>query len=176
MRVSKLSVLILVGSLVLQGCATTGAGGTSTAMDRAVGKCAFAMIGGALLGAAIGSRVGNGNAAEGAGVGILVGGAACAVFVKLAKEDQARISAIEHQAVVENRTRSEAFIAKNGSRVELQTQVRSAPVPQSGNADKPQYTACRYSDKTISVQGQSANVEPQLWCRLETGDWQAVSQ
>lgn len=177
MYISKFIVPITVFGVILQGCASTGSGGTSSAMDRAVQKCTFSVVGGAILGAIIGSQLGHNNAGGGALAGGALGAGACAVFVKLANdEDRARISELEHQAVVDNRSGNDSFIAKDGAQVEMQTRVRDVPVSSTSSDTGVKYTACRYSEKTLTVQGQSADVEPQLWCRLETGDWTPVAQ
>ena len=42
-------------------------------------------------------------------------------------------------------------------------------------SSEPQYTTCRESAQTITVDGQTADGGTQLWCRIETGDWQPIN-
>lgn len=164
---------LLSCALVLPGC-TTPNGEPNTVMNRTVAKCALAIGIGALAGAFIGSKSGSGNTAAGAGLGAVAGGTACAVIVKLDKDDRERIAVLEKQAVQQNKPQTQVFTAKNGSEVKVATTIKEAPVPTATSENQPKYTDCRYSNKTITVASESTKVEPQLWCRLETGDWTAV--
>lgn len=165
------TALVLSAIIFLSGCAS---GPGSTAMDRAITKCVLSIGAGAALGAVIGSQAG--SAGKGAAIGGAVGAGACAIFIKLANdEDRARIRALEEQAIRQNQSRVQSFQSKDGSQVTVQTRVSEAPVPKSSANTEPEYTACRYSEQTVSLEGQSARVEPQLWCRLEPGDWQPVN-
>ena len=174
MRIGHIVAAIAIVSFLLQGCVSPS-NGPSTAMDSAIQNCTLSIVGGAALGLLLGSQ--SGNAGRGAAIGGAIGSAACAVFVKIANDkDRARIAALERQAISSNRDSSDTFQAQDGSQVTVHTHVRDTEVPDAPDSSQPQYTACRYSQQKIDLQGQSANVEPQLWCRLETGDWKPVAQ
>ena len=174
---------------VLAGCAdTANMGGASrpvqqTAVQKAISKCVLTVGGGALLGALIG------DSKQGAVAGALLGAGACAVFMEVAsREDQARLAAAEQAALKANRAPTRSFKTKAGKKATVRTKVKAAPLPKqvaqkkssanSAAASKsgaaPTYTACRYAQQTISVEGQASSAPQQLWCRASTGDWQPV--
>jgi hypothetical protein len=149
-------------------------------MDRAIRNCLFAVGAGALIGGVIGNNTGSGSAGRGAAAGAIVGAGACAVFVAVANEqDRARMRELELAAIRSNSSQSQQFVSANRQQVTQTVRVTDAAVPDYSQGDSaPAYTACRYSEQTISVQNHanSASVEPQLWCRLDTGDWEPVVQ
>jgi hypothetical protein len=178
---------IMISATALSGCTTTGGGmgfATQTAMDRAIGQCVASVVisagFGALAGAAIDGRSGAGR---GAVIGGLAGVGACAVLVQVAAaEDRVRVREAERAAIAENASRTTNFSNQSGKRVAVKTSVTNAPVPKSRPAStteiakaEPKFTACRYSQQTVSVEGQSASGGKQLWCRLDTGDWKPIS-
>lgn len=177
----KIGVGLCAMSL-LSGClAPVGAPGTprpvaQTAVQKAIGKCVLTVGGGAILGALIG------GGRDGAVAGAVVGGAACAVFLQVAsKEDQARLAAAEKAALKANRSTTRSFETSSGKKAVVKTKVQAAPTPKapaktaSVVTKAPKFTACRYATQTITVDGQSSAAPKQLWCRVDTGDWQAVS-
>lgn len=186
---------------ILSGCADT-TGGTSrpgatqqTATERAIGKCVVAIGGGALLGALIG------DSKKDALIGAGVGATACAVMLQVAsREDKARLAAAEQAALRANRAATQSFTTTGGKQATVRTNVQTTSVPNSLRASsrpapiqssakpaakpdaapvqasaEPNYTTCRYTSQTISIEGQSSATPQQLWCRVDTGDWQAVS-
>ncbi len=190
----KLRIVLIgtvVASIALQGCATTsGAPGVagSTATEQAIGQCAASLIISAGVGALIGAAIGGSNSAgTGALVGAAVGAGACAVLLQVAdEEDKRQIREAERAAVLANASRSKTIRTKSGKTAEVTTKVTAAPIPRAAPADggtttavassepPPAFTNCRYSEQTISVDGQSAGSGRQLWCRLDTGDWQPI--
>jgi hypothetical protein len=176
-NIIKTTLLALAGGTVfLSGCATTsGAGGMQTATDRAIRNCMFSVAGGAILGAVIGNNTGSGSAGRGAAAGALAGAGACAVFLAVANErDRARMRELEFAALNANQNSRGSFTNTRGEQVNVSTMVEEAPVRAS--AQGPDYTACRYSSQTIEVSGAgSAAPGQQLWCRLDTGDWEPVN-
>lgn len=180
----------VVASIALQGCATTsGAPGVagSTATEQAIGQCAASLIISAGVGALIGAAIGGSNSAgTGALVGAAVGAGACAVLLQVAdEEDKRQIREAERAAVLANASRSKTIRTKSGKTAEVTTKVTAAPIPRAPPADggtttvassepPAAFTNCRYSEQTISVDGQSAGSGKQLWCRLDTGDWQPI--
>lgn len=174
MRIGHMAAFLSVIAFVLQGCATTPEG-RSSAMDGAIAKCVLSVGASALLGAFIGNRVGDGSGTRGALIGGAIGGAACAVFMKLANDqDRARIADLERQAVADNRNSADTFTSKDGSQVYMQTNVTEASIPASAQGDAPAYETCRYTNKTIAIDGQSADVKPQLWCSVKAVDGTSV--
>lgn len=179
---------VVVMATILSGCTTTGGGAgfaTQTAMDRAIGQCVAGVIISAGIGALAGAAIdGNRGAGRGAIIGGVAGVGACAVLMQVAAaEDRARVREAERNAVAANSSRTTSFSNKSGKTVAVRTNVSNAPVPQakpSGSPTavakaEPKFTACRYSEQTVSVDGQSASGGKQLWCRLDTGDWKAIS-
>ncbi len=179
----------------LSGCTTTGAGFASqTAMDRAIGQCVASVVISAGIGALAGAAI---DGSSGAGRGALIGGAAgigaCAVLMQVAAaEDRARVRDAERAAVAANSSQTTRFSNDSGRNVAVTTNISNAPIPTPRKAAsssttakvvpakaadaKPQFTACRYSQQTVSVDGQSASGGRQLWCRLDTGDWKPIAQ
>ncbi|WP_104840512.1 hypothetical protein [Sinorhizobium fredii] len=105
-----------------------------------------------------------------------------------AAEDRARIRNAEQDAIAANSSRTTRFSNQSGKNVAVTTSVSSAPIPTSrkiadlsgtpakvASDSKSQFTACRYSQQTVSVDGQSAGGGRQLWCRLDTGDWKPIA-
>ncbi|RKR00440.1 hypothetical protein C7435_1648 [Maricaulis maris] len=166
---------LLACALALQGCATTSGGG-GTAMDRAIRNCMLAVGAGALLGAVVGNNTGSGRAGRGATTGALIGAGACTLLVAVANEqDRARMRELELAAIQSNSAQRGNFVGPRGEGISYSVAPSPAPVP-APTAEAASYTACRYSQQTLSVQGRpAASIDPQLWCRLETGDWEAVT-
>lgn len=176
----------------LSGCTTVGGASyaSQTATDRAIGQCVASVVISAGLGALAGAAI---NGGRGAGQGAIIGGAvgvgACAVLMQVAAaEDRARVRDAEREAIAANATQTKRFSNNTGKSVAVTTNVTSAPIPgpkKTASASskpakaeaeaKPQFTACRYSQQTVSVDGQSANGGKQLWCRLDTGDWKPIA-
>jgi hypothetical protein len=159
----------------------------STATEQAIGQCAASLIISAGVGALIGAAIGGSNSAgTGALVGAAVGAGACAVLLQVAdEEDKRQIREAERAAVLANASRSKTIRTKSGKTAQITTKVTTAPVPRAAPAETgtttatassepPAFTNCRYSEQTISVDGQSAGSGKQLWCRLDTGDWQPI--
>ncbi|WHA43994.1 hypothetical protein [Agrobacterium larrymoorei] len=158
-------------------------------MDRAIGQCVASVVISAGIGALAGAAIGGGRSAgRGALVGGAVGVGACAVLMQIAAaEDRARIRQEEENAVAANASRTSSFSSKNGKHVAVTTKVTNAPVPtpratgttssteKKEAAAKPQFTACRYAEQTVNVEGQAADGGRQLWCRLDTGDWKPIA-
>lgn len=181
----------LVGMLcvvaMLSGCTATGGAGygvsQQTATQRAIAQCVAVVGVGAIAGALIGSASGRRSAGSGAFIGAGVGAGACAVLLQLAaREDQERIRELERQAIAANSARSTTFQTRSGARARVRTVVREAPVPTpapareaSSQPSSVTFTACRYSETTADVNGQSAQGGRQLWCRTNVGDWQPVA-
>jgi hypothetical protein len=193
-RAGRLLVVVLgtaASSVALQGCVTTsgqpGVAG-ATATEQAIGQCAASLIISAGVGALIGAAIGGSDSAgTGALVGAAVGAGACAVLLQVAdEEDKRQIREAERAAVLANASRSKTIRTKSGKTAQISTKVTSAPIPRAAPADAgattavastappPAFTNCRYSEQTISVDGQSAGGGKQLWCRLDTGDWQPI--
>ncbi|ARQ13511.1 hypothetical protein NXC12_PD00422 (plasmid) [Rhizobium etli] len=183
-------VVPLVVSIGLQGCTTVGGASyaSTTAMDRAIGKCLASTVISAGLGALAGAAIDGGRGAgRGALIGTAVGVGACAVLLQIAaEEDRTRVREAELAAIESNTSSTRAFVSRSGKSIAVSTRVASAPVPTvkpdatakpskgASGETKPQFTACRYSEQTVSVDGQSAGSGKQLWCRLDTGDWKPI--
>lgn len=179
---------MVIIATTLSGCTTTGGGAgfaTRTAMDQAIGQCVASVVISAGIGALAGASIdGNRGAGRGAIIGGVAGVGTCAVLMQVAAaEDRTRVREAERNAVAANSSRTTSFSNKSGKRVAVRTSVSVAPVPKAkpsgssaaGAKADPKFTACRYSKQTVSVDGQSASGGKQLWCRLDTGDWKAMS-
>jgi hypothetical protein len=150
-----------------------------TAVHRAIGQCIVSVgigaIGGAILAAALGH-----NAGGGAAIGTAAAVGACAVLMQVAaQEDQMRIAQLGQQAVASNTSGSQSFTTTKGQTAVVTTVVTPASPPQKAPgqmaAATAKFTDCRYASQAVQVGGQSASVDKQLWCRLQTGDWKEVS-
>jgi hypothetical protein len=192
-RATGAVLVVALATSSLSGCTTVGGASfaSQTATDRAIGQCVASVVISAGLGALAGAAI---NGGRGAGTGAIVGGAvgvgACAVLMQVAAaEDRARVREAEQEAIAANSTQTKRFSNNSGRNVAVTTSVSSAPIPtpkkkaatagatpaKAAADEKPQFTACRYSQQTVSVDGQSANGGKQLWCRLDTGDWKPIA-
>ena len=156
-----------------------GSPGQETAVHRAIAQCFVSVgigaVGGAILGAALGR-----NGGGGALVGAAVGAGACAVLLKVAADqDQAQINQFGRQAVSSNTTTSQSFTTTKGEAAVVTTVVSPATPPQAPPTQvasaATKFTDCRYAAQAVQVGGQTASVDKQLWCRLDTGDWKEIS-
>lgn len=167
------------GSLVTNASAPVGVKvSQQTATQKAVGKCIASVGFGVVVGGILGHIAGR-NAGGGAVLGGVVGAGACAVFLELAaEEDQARMRALELEAIAANASQTRTFQTTKGTTATVKTVVVEAPVPPIKTASvaqpAPTVTTCRYSQVEASVGGQTSSAERQLWCRLDTGDWQPM--
>ena len=187
-RVQFLGASLSIVSL-LSGC-VDAAGPTSnsypaayrtapqTAVQRAIGECVASVVAMGIIGAILG---GSGDSRRnGAIAGAAVGAIACAVLLDVAsRQDRARLAAAEQEALRANQARTTHFTTTSGKAATVRTRVAPAPLPKpaastSTPTTKPKFTACRYSDQTVSVDGQSSSTPRQLWCRISTGDWQPM--
>lgn len=172
---------IVLASTSITGCATTGTGGGRTALDRAQGQCVAAVAVGALLGAAIGNNVGDGNAGRGALLGAGAGGIACAIIAEAARERDEVLARQQAAAAAGAASRSE-WVANSGRRVIMNVQVEPDPeAPAAGDDAASDATSevpsrrCRYSTSTMEVAGMgSASLGRQRWCQQADGTWQVA--
>ena len=190
---------VLLVSLVA-GCSTTGGmprtsvadAGThakalkvsqKTATQQAVGKCIASVTFGVIVGGILGQATSR-NPAGGAAAGGLIGAGACAVFLQLAaEEDQARMRALEQEAVAANTSQTRSFTTKTGYVAQVQTVVVEAPgkpvvkvAEAKTPAADPEFTTCRYASTKVTIGTQSNEAGRQLWCRVDTGDWQPIDE
>ncbi len=192
-RTTSAVVAFALTALSLSGC-TTVPGGASyasrTAMDRAIGQCVASVVLSAGIGALAGAAINGGRGAgQGAIIGGVAGAGACAVLMQVAAaEDRARVREAELDAIAANSTRTTRFSNNSGKNVAVTTSVSNAPIPtprataasggtstKTADSSKSQFTACRYSQQTVNVAGQTASGGKQLWCRLDTGDWKPIA-
>jgi hypothetical protein len=191
-RATGAILIVGLATSSLSGCTTVGGASyaSQTAMDRAIGQCVASVVIAAGLGALAGAAIDGGRGAgRGAIVGGVVGVGACAVLMQVAAaEDRTRVRNAERDAIAANSTQTTRFSNNSGRNVAVTTSVSSAPIPtprkaaaasstpaKAATETKPQFTACRYSQQTVSVEGQSASGGKQLWCRLDTGDWKPIA-
>ena len=171
--------------IAISGCTTAGGNrsvASRTAMDRAIGQCVASVAVGAAVGAIVGGiAAGKRSAGRGALVGGAIGVGRCAILLHVAAaEDRARIRQAELSAIRANASQTRSIRTNSGKSASIRTDISAAPLPAAKPAqataspEEPTYTACRYSKQTVTVDGQSAAGERQLWCRAETGDWQPI--
>ena len=144
---------------------------TSTEMQKAIGGCIASVAFGAILGKAITGEN------EGAAIGAAIGGANCLVLVQVANEkDKARIAAEEQRSIQTNKSRTKRIKTESGKVAVINTKVSKAQVPPSfapvKKATASNVKTCRMAQQEVVIDGHSAKTEPQIWCRVDGGDWQ----
>lgn len=166
-----------------------------TEMSRAISRCRVAVIGGTLLGGVVGALIGGrrnrgGGAVLGAVGGNLAGGLVCAIMMHNAERQDAIIAAQMAAAAGTPGTPYNHAIGDGGdgkgaalqliSRVEDVTpagqlvQVRY-PVAGGGEQVSPELGGgqrwCRRVSSEAVMEGQSAALPGQLFCRDENHNW-----
>lgn len=126
-----------------QGRALVG----KTNVDRAIGKCAGALVLGALLGAGIGAAAG--DAGKGAAIGAGVGAVACVVLLKIASDrDKRQIRAAQLEALnaAPGAPRAQTAVWTSEKGAEVRTDV-TASAPGSVLLSQAGSLQCRADDQ-----------------------------
>lgn len=156
------------------------------------------MIGGVLGG----SRGMGQGAAIGAFAGV---GRCAILMEIAAAEDRAKVREAELAALQSNRSETRNITTKNGKNATVRTKVTPAPLPAAKaktlaevkvadtntaptapetpatavasyaeelNSD---YTACRFTELLIDMDGGTAETGKQKWCKGSQGDWEPVT-
>lgn len=175
----------LVSGLGLSACGTT-----NWQIDDVASTCVVTTIGGAIIGGIIGAAVTNKGqgVAAGAGIGLLAGGAVCAVVAILDDQDKERIKTAQMESAANAKAVSMSYVGKDGRKrqiniakpVDVPPPAPSTlmPAPEGGTAEQAVAAGeqiCRKSNGTISVEGVQNPMEiEQYFCRNSTGDWNPV--
>lgn len=166
---SAVCATLLVAGL-LGGCVSSrpaGPGAVSAdPVAEAIGRCAAATIGGAVVGTLIGAAAGGGRAAgTGALIGGAVGGVGCAVLTALDTQDKERIRNAQIAAAATNQPRYLNYQGSDGRA--RQITVRPQTPTQTAETGR----LCRILDTSASIGGGSAELPPTKVCRTERGEW-----
>jgi hypothetical protein len=156
-------------------CATTGEGQTTEAkseIDRAVGRCAASVIGGALLGAIIGNNTGRGNAGRGALIGASAGGLACTVIMAAAREKAALLDS-QRAAIAAGADSRQEIRAKDGSTIVMNNRITEAPSVDVTVDGAVQSRRCKFANSTIEIADIGASeLGVQKYCQSAEGTWE----
>src|SRR5258708_135420 len=190
-RTTKGVAACMAAALVLSSCATAGGGPQQSALDRSINQCVAAVAIGALLGGLADKK----NRGQGAAIGAGVGGLACGVLVAINNErDKQRVRDAQRAALNAGTERTENFVGEDGQTRVVQTSVRDVPTPATfvvpaapiaatfaANPNPVPIMAavssdtfvgpCRNAQSQITVQGQTAQLPGELYCRTPGGDW-----
>lgn len=189
-RISK-GMAVFMAALALTGCATAEGGMPRSALDRSINECVAAVALGAILGA-----VADKNRGQGALIGAGIGGVACGVLIAINNErDKQRVREAQLAALNAGSSQRSDFVGDDGRTRTVQTTVRDAPTPTAIAANRPPTMLaslgdagdammmapmtspdafvgpCRTAQSQIAVQGQSADIPSELFCRTAAGDW-----
>lgn len=179
-------------AVTLAGCATTQGGPRQSALDRSISQCMATVAIGALLG----GLVSHDNRRKGALIGGGLGAVACGVLIAINNErDKQQIRDAQLVALNAGTPQTQQFVGNDGQTRVVQTSVQEVATPparvmaavptppMSGGNPNPGSTMagatspdtfvgpCRNAQTTITVQGQSAQLSPDLYCRTAGGDW-----
>jgi hypothetical protein len=124
--------LLLAGGLaatlaVTSGCQTAGGpmgGSGAWQIDSAASRCLASVVGGVLIGAAVGALTGRDNIAAGAAIGGIAGTTACAVITALDAQDRERIRQAQLAAAQSNTPQVMSYVGEDG----LHRQITAAPI------------------------------------------------
>lgn len=164
-----------LATLALAGCATTQGRPQQNALDRSINQCVGAVVIGALLGTAIASK----NRGKGALIGAGVGTVACGVLIAINNaQDKQRVREAQVVALNSGGQRTEQFVGQDGQPRVVQTSVSEVSTPParaiattSTSSPDAFVGPCRNAQTAITVQGQTAQLPPELYCRTAGGDW-----
>ncbi|WP_417435887.1 hypothetical protein [Hoeflea sp.] len=173
------------------------------AVSECVASVAIGAISGAVIGGVIGGSRGMGRgAAIGAVAGV---GRCAILMEIAAAEDRAKVREAELAALQSNRAQTRSITTKNGKSATVRTKVTPAPLPvakaekpapvevvqPAATPAAPQtsatavasyaeelnsdYTACRFTELLIDMDGGTADAGKQKWCKSSQGDWEPVT-
>lgn len=155
---------------LLGGCVSSRpAGPGAIAADpvaEAIGRCAAATLGGAVVGTLIGAAAG-GNRGAGAGalIGGAVGGVGCAVITALDAQDKERIRNAQIAAAATNQPRYLTYQGGDGRTRQITVRPQAAaPTAETGRL-------CRVLDTSATIDGGAADLPPAKVCRTDKGEW-----
>ena len=173
------------------------------AVSDCVASVAIGAISGAVIGGVLGGNRGMGQgAAIGAVAGV---GRCAILIEIAAAEDRAKVREAELAALQTNTPQTRSITTRNGKSATVRTKVASAPLPTAKadkpvqtaemqptttpaapqtsatavasyaeelNSD---YTACRFTELLIDMDGGTADAGKQRWCKSSQGDWEPVT-
>lgn len=173
------------------------------AVSDCVASVAIGAISGAVIGGVLGGSRGLGHgAAIGAVAGV---GRCAILIEIAAAEDRAKVREAELAALQTNKPQTRSITTKNGKSATVRTKVSPAPLPAAKaekparpavaqstttpaapqtsatavasfaeelNSD---YTACRFTELLIDMDGGTADAGKQKWCKSSQGDWEPVT-
>jgi hypothetical protein len=160
-----------------------------TEVDQAVGKCVLAVLLGGVAGAATGRVIGGKRKTDdGAIIGAVAGGAACAVMIKNAKRKDRIIAAQIATASWKSKSYTTSIPDDDGTiqtftgtkgdiqnldaaklqpvKYKIEGASMASPVLETGGHE------CRAIDSNLSGSGRQTYLPTQYVCRTAAGDWQ----
>lgn len=160
-----------------------------TEVDKAVGKCVLAVLLGGVTGAVVGRVVGGKHKTDdGAIIGVVAGGAACAVMINNAKRKDRIIAAQIATAdwnsksyvteISDDSGQIQVFTGTKGKvenldsaklqpvKYKIDGQSLASPVLETGGNE------CRAIDSNLSGSSGPTYLPTQYVCRTAAGDWQ----
>ena len=168
--------IAVAATTVLSGCETVSSTRPLTTEEKIV-RCGAMVVGSALLGAAIGNNTGDGDSKDGAKVGALIGGGACAVWLAFENAaDKKRLAAARDEALRDGNVITTSWKGEDGRErsVHIMPSEETPMIEVSTGPSAPplatQPRICRKINTTATVQGRSETHE-ELWCRDENGDY-----
>ncbi len=178
MRSTSLTLTLAAVMAFTSSCATTG-GAPTTAMNRAKGQCAAAVVVGALAGAIIGNNTGSGNSRRGALVGLGAGVGICAILLAMAsEEDQRRLAELESEALEAGQRRENSYVGTDGRRRSIVVQASAVDdplwnsTPSATDSAQPTGAAtsveriCRRKQVTLTVETMgTGTLDEEIVCR-----------
>lgn len=173
------------------------------AVSDCVASVAIGAISGAVIGGVLGGNRGMGQgAAIGAVAGV---GRCAILIEIAAAEDRAKVREAELAALQTDKSQTRSIRTRNGKSATVRTRVTPAPLPATKAENPVQapvaqsnitpaapqtsatavasyaeelnsnYTACRFTELLIDMDGGTADAGKQKWCKGSQGDWEPVT-
>jgi hypothetical protein len=176
------SIVVVLSATLALGPALTAQAATRqrTEVEKAMGKCAASVIGGALLGAVIGNNTGDGDARRGATIGAVAGVGFCAVLIAMANDrDKRQIAEAQALAAEQGGTQTRQYVGNDGLKRSVSIKaVDFHPTPanvSAGDRAAQPDRLCRRLNTTLEVEGKGTAVVPnEVVCRNDDNTWSKV--
>lgn len=169
----KAVVAAISGAMLVSACATDGLDRPLTAEEK-IGGCIAMIAVGAVLGAVIGNNTGSGDAGDGAMVGAVLGGGACAVWLAFQNEaDQKRIAEMRNAAAQSGQEQQAQWVNARGQQVAFRvatSDTSTVRIQPAGEGAAPAERLCRTNNETATAGGMSESTS-YLVCRNDDGSW-----
>lgn len=142
-----------------------------TEVEKAMGRCAAAVIGGALLGAIAGNQ--SNQAGRGAAVGAAVGAGVCAMMMSVASSrDKENLRLLQLQAVNTGQPQAQEWRTSDGQAVSAV--VNASNVVEISAPKTQEVVQCRRANTRLTMDGQES-MTSDVVC-LQGDSWVTVDQ